>query len=98
MAEIKLTVLVSDELKRRAKAAAALRGETLSDVIRAALTQYVAETTPRTLDPKEALKHDPLLSMRFSGGPRDAAERIEEILMEDADRITGLRLDDDGSR
>jgi len=98
MSDIKLTVLITEELRRQAKAAAALRGETLSDVVRSALTKYVVDTTQRTLDPKEALQHDPLLSMRFTGGPGDAAERVEEILMEAADPITGLRLDDDGAR
>jgi predicted DNA-binding protein len=38
---VKLTVTVPDELRRRARAAAALRGETLSDVVRTSLEQYI---------------------------------------------------------
>ena len=39
----KLTVLVPDKLRRQAKIAAAVRGETLSDVVRRTLEEYVAE-------------------------------------------------------
>lgn len=83
--ETKLTVLVTEELRRQAKAAAALRGETLSDIVRSAVVQYVEETAQLTSDAKTALKNDPLLSLRFTGGPGDAAERVEEILTEAAD-------------
>lgn len=41
--DVKITVLVSEELRRRAKAAAALQGVTLSEVVRQALEQLVAE-------------------------------------------------------
>jgi predicted DNA-binding protein len=39
----KLTIKLPEELRRRAKAVAALRGETVSDVIREALQNYIAE-------------------------------------------------------
>ncbi len=39
----KLTIKLPDDLRRRAKAVAALRGETVSDVIREALQSYIAE-------------------------------------------------------
>ena len=41
--EAKLTINLPDLLRRRAKAVAALRGETVSDVIREALEAYVSE-------------------------------------------------------
>ena len=39
----KLTIKLPEELRRRAKAVAALKGETVSDVIREALQNYIAE-------------------------------------------------------
>lgn len=39
--DTKLTIKLPAELRRRAKAVAALRDETLSDVIRAALQEYI---------------------------------------------------------
>jgi len=39
----KLTIKLPEELRRRAKAVAALRGETVSDVIREALQNYIVE-------------------------------------------------------
>lgn len=38
---VKLTVNLPDELRRRARAVAALRGETMSEIVRAALEDYV---------------------------------------------------------
>ncbi len=41
--EAKLTITLPETLRRRAKAVAALRGETVSDVIRESLEAYIAE-------------------------------------------------------
>jgi len=41
--DAKITVKLPDPLRRRAKAVAALRGETVSDVVRDALEAYIAE-------------------------------------------------------
>jgi hypothetical protein len=90
MAETKITILVTETLRREAKAAAALRGETLSNVVRSALQEYVEETERIERDPKQALCTDSLLSLRFSGGPGDVAERVEEILAEAIDPNTGF--------
>lgn len=43
MALTKLTVLVPEELRRRAKSMAALRNEHVSDIVRRALQEYVSE-------------------------------------------------------
>ena len=40
---IRLTVTIPDEMRRQAKAAAALHGDTLSEIIRAALGEYIEE-------------------------------------------------------
>ena len=45
MLETKLTVLITKDLRQQAKAAAVRRGETLSNVVRSALVEYVEETT-----------------------------------------------------
>lgn len=78
MAESKITVLVPEELRRNVKAAAAQRGETVSQVVRTALEEYVAETKAIEAQPQAALRHDSLLSWRFSGGPGDVSERVDE--------------------
>jgi predicted DNA-binding protein len=46
----RLTISLSDELRRRAKAAAALRGESLSDAIRAFLEKYIADAMEEAED------------------------------------------------
>jgi predicted transcriptional regulator len=51
--QVKLTVSVPDELRRRAHAVAALRGETLSEVIREALTDYVTDAIEDARDARE---------------------------------------------
>ncbi len=53
--ETKITVLVSEDLRRQAKAAAALHGRTLSDVVREMLESYVGER----LDPRMAAHRAP---------------------------------------
>lgn len=40
---VQLVIKVPEELRRKAKAVAALRGETVSDVVRAALTEYIQD-------------------------------------------------------
>ena len=42
--EPKMTVLVSEDLRRQAKAAAALQGRSLSDVIREMLEEWLEES------------------------------------------------------
>ena len=42
--ETKITVLVSEDLRRQAKAAAALQGRSLSDVIREMLDDWLEES------------------------------------------------------
>jgi predicted DNA-binding protein len=41
--ETRLTIKLPEDLRRRAKAVAALRGETISDVVREALENFIAE-------------------------------------------------------
>jgi len=50
MTMVKLTVKVPEVLRRRAKAVAALRGETVSDVVREALAEYIAEAMEQADD------------------------------------------------
>lgn len=57
--ETRLTIKLPEDLRRRAKAVAALRGETVSDVVREALEAYIAEALEeaedvRTVDEIEA--------------------------------------------
>jgi hypothetical protein len=84
--EAKLTVTLSKDLQQKVKAAAAMRGQTLSDVVRSALAEYIKETKPQSYDGKMALESDPLLSLRFTGGPGDVAERASSYLDHSAPR------------
>ena len=54
---VKMTIKLPEALRRRAKAVAALRGETVSEVMRAALAEYVAEVMEEADD---LLEVDPL--------------------------------------
>lgn len=59
--EAKLTVKLPEDLRRRAKALAALRGETVSQVVREALLRYVGTgETPDDLREQEILMPDSL--------------------------------------
>ena len=80
MEEAKLTFTISKDLQQKVKAAAAMRGQTLSDVVRSVLTEYVRETKQANYDGRSALEIDPLLSLRFTGGPGNIAEKVSEIL------------------
>ena len=42
MGEVKLTVLVSEDLRRKAKTLASAQGTTMSEIVRASLEQFVA--------------------------------------------------------
>src|SRR5689334_18414017 len=48
--ETKLTIELPEDLHRRAKAVAALRGETVSKIVRAALEQYIDEAIEEAED------------------------------------------------
>ena len=47
---VKLTIKIPEDLRRQAKAVAALRGETVSDVVRIALEKYIVEALEETDD------------------------------------------------
>jgi len=56
MAVSKLTITIPDDLRRRAKAVAALRGEHVTDVIQKALEEYVDEALEEAEDMRVALQ------------------------------------------
>lgn len=94
---VKLTVEVDEELRRRAKATAALQGRSLADVVRSALESYVEEASPS--EQPLMMEIDPIFQMagKYSGSPENVAEQAEEILKADIDATQGLsvRRDDD---
>ena len=61
---MKLTVNVPEPLRRRVKAIAALRGESVSDVVRTALETYIAEA----LDENEAIRAVQTIEARIAAG------------------------------
>jgi hypothetical protein len=54
--ETKITVLVSEDLRRQAKAAAALQGRSLSDVIREMLEEWLEESLETTVHERAAVR------------------------------------------
>ena len=56
MMETKITVLVSEDLRRQAKAAAALQGRSLSDVIREMLEEWLEESLDRPFPERSAVR------------------------------------------
>lgn len=50
VAVVKLTIKLPESLRRRAKAVAALRGDTVSEVIRDALEEYISEAMEEAED------------------------------------------------
>jgi hypothetical protein len=54
--ETKITVLVSEDLRRQAKAAAALQGRSLSDVIREMLEEWLEESLDAKMPERSAVR------------------------------------------
>jgi antitoxin component of RelBE/YafQ-DinJ toxin-antitoxin module len=68
-AEVKLTVLVPEDLRRKAKTLASAQGITISDIVRAALEQFIAVAA------YELRKRDPNRPRAYAGlEPELAAE------------------------
>lgn len=61
---IKLTVNVPEPLRRRVKAIAALRGESVSDIVRTALETYIADA----LDEAEEIRAVQAIEARLASG------------------------------
>jgi predicted DNA-binding protein len=73
--EAKLTISISEDLRRQAKAAAALHGRTLSDIVRELLEEYIEESldieyTDRILD-RVARGEEPIFSHEEVWGEDD---------------------------
>jgi len=81
MTVAKLTINLPEELRRQAKAIAALRGETVSDVIRLALQKYVTEEADNGSDrsQRSPIRWPALDGGSYSGGTL----RREEIYGDD---------------
>jgi metal-responsive CopG/Arc/MetJ family transcriptional regulator len=83
---MKRTTIMADEgTLLELKAIAQRQGKSTSQVIREALAEYVV--THRA----DERHKNPLLALvgLFDGGPGDTSERIEEILEEEIDPISG---------
>ncbi|MEX1018707.1 MAG: hypothetical protein WDZ49_03565 [Litorilinea sp.] len=92
---VKLTVEIDSELRRRAKATAALQGRSLADVVRAALETYVEET--RISEQPRLMDTDPIFQMagKYAGSSENVSEHVEEIIEADIDPTQGLSVDRD---
>jgi len=72
--EVKLTVKLPEDLRRQARAVAALRGETVSEVVREALAEYVTQTLEDAEDTRLARE----IKARIAEG-REATYTHEQI-------------------
>lgn len=83
---VKLTVKLPERLRRRAKAAAAIRGETVSRVVREALEDYISEVLEEggVAQPAEPGETDPMLEIigQFDSGSDDLAEHHDRYLVD----------------
>jgi hypothetical protein len=74
---VQLTIKIPDALRRQTRSIAALRGETMSDVVRAALEAYVAEhqnlAAQQLMEGHELKEGDALYNIIGigEGGPHD---------------------------
>ena len=84
-ATVNFMIRIPEDLRNRAKAVAALRGETLSEVLRRRLQQYVSEAEENADDVRYA--HD-VLARIAAGAPTYSHEEvwaeIEELEAQDA--------------
>lgn len=89
---VKLTVEIDPELRRRAKATAALQGRSLADVVRSALETYVEETTTSELP--RLMETDSIFQMagKYAGSSENVSQRVKEILEADIDPTQGLSV------
>ena len=84
----KLTVNLPEDLRRRAHAKAALRGETVSDVVRAALQAYVEDgpdpAVRRLMEGHELKNDDALFALlgAAEGGPKDLSSNKHAYAVE----------------
>lgn len=79
------TIMADEDTLLELKAIAQRQGKSTSQVIREALVKYVVAHRA------EKQHKNPLLALvgLFDGGPGDTSERIEEILEEEIDPISG---------
>lgn len=77
MTTAKLTINLPEELRRQAKAIAALRGDTVSEVIRSALEEYIADA----FDEAEDVRAIQMIEKRIVEG-RDRLYSHEEVWAE----------------
>ena len=77
MTTAKLTINLPEELRRQAKAIAALRGDTVSEVIRSALEEYIAEA----FDEAEDIRAIQMMEKRIIEG-KDRLFSHEEVWAE----------------
>lgn len=81
---VRLSVLVPEDLRRQVKASAAIRGESISDIVREALEDYVASTLAEEEDFGEAIaayeryRRDPTSARPY---PEIRAELVAEGLI-----------------
>jgi predicted DNA-binding protein len=73
----RLTIKLPDDLQKRAKAIATLRGESISDIVRAALEEYLTES----IEDAEDVRVVELIEKRIAEG-RERVYSHEEVWAE----------------
>jgi predicted DNA-binding protein len=75
--DTRLTITLPDDLRRRAKAIATLRGESVSDIVRTALEEYLTES----IEDAEDVRAVVLIEKRIAEG-RERVYSHEEVWAE----------------
>ena len=70
---VQLVVKVPEELRQKVRAVAALRGETVSDVVRAALAEYIDEALA---DAEDIRATDEIIARIKAGQPTYSHEEV----------------------
>lgn len=70
---VNLVIKISPEMRRQARAIAAMRGETISDVVRAAMAKYIQESLEELEDIRES---DAILARIKASAPTHTHDEV----------------------
>jgi len=70
---VNLVIKVGPDMRKQARAVAAMRGETISDVVRAALAKYIRDAIDETEDVRET---DAIMARIKAGAPTRTHDEV----------------------
>jgi len=70
---VNLVIKIDEDMRRQARAVAAMRGETISDVVRAGLAKYIRDSIDETEDVRET---DAIMAKIKAGAPTHTHDEV----------------------